>query len=88
MEDYGTALEYAKESLCIKQKSHPANDFQIAVAYNNISAALDKLGRYGEALKEAETAVRIGKHTYPLGHPEMRVFENSLKALHLKNNYF
>jgi tetratricopeptide (TPR) repeat protein len=86
MEDYASALEYARESLCIKQKSHTANDFQIAVGHNNVSAALDKLGRYDEALKEAEEAIRIGQHTYPLGHPKMRVLENSLRALRLENN--
>ena len=51
-----------------------------------MSVALDKLGRYKEALKEAEEAVKIGKHTYPLGHPEMRVLENSLNAIRLKTN--
>ncbi|CAF4936384.1 unnamed protein product, partial [Rotaria sp. Silwood1] len=56
MGDYFTALEQAKALLRIAQKSYPANHFQIAIAHNNISATLDKLERYEEALEEVEKA--------------------------------
>ena len=83
--DYSTTLAHASKELNIAQKCYSANHMSIAIAHNHVSAALDKLNRCEEALHEAEIAVRIGRHTYPLGHPETRAIDNSLNVLRLKN---
>ena len=85
MGNYPKALEYARKSLEIARKCHLSNDMAIATSHNNVSAALGKLELYKEALTEAEQAMKIGLQTYPSGHPELRIIENSLNALRSKN---
>ena len=80
--DYKEALHYYERALEIKEKSLPANHFDLATSYNNIGSVYMNLGDYSKALSFYERALEIREKSVLGQHPSLAISYNNVGSVY------
>jgi hypothetical protein len=84
MGDPKTALTFYEQALDIEKQVSPANDYNLAMVYYNMSRVFDGLNQCNVAVKHAELAVQLASKSLPSDNRDFVRLKNNFEKLRTK----